>query len=141
MNAGELAALIAACTGMGGAGGAIVVKALNRGVDNADAEQRLANARKSDVDTLREIIAEVREADQQKARDLAETRVELGQTRGEMSSLRARVEKLEERERHMLTRAAVHEAWDVLAYNHLSQQQTETPFPPPPPLTGGPLDD
>lgn len=43
-----------------------------------------------------------------------------------------RVEKLEERERHMLTRAAAHEAWDQMAFQIISQQQPD--FAPPPPL-------
>lgn len=47
--------------------------------------------------------------------------------------LEQRVDKLEERERHMLTRAAVHEAWDQMAFNMLITHYPQ--HPPPPPLT------
>lgn len=79
---------------------------------------KLMDKKASDVTTLREIIAEVRD---DKARD--EQRI---------SHLEQRVRKLEERERHMLTRAAVHEAWDQMAFQQLLLR--DTAYPPPPPL-------
>ena len=79
---------------------------------------KLMDKKASDVTTLREIIAEVRD---DKARD--EQRI---------SHLEQRVRKLEERERHMLTRAAVHEAWDQMAFQTLLRG--DTTYPPPPPL-------
>lgn len=49
-----------------------------------------------------------------------------------LDSMEQRLVKLEERERHALTRAAVHEAWDQLSYNVLLQHVPN--HPPPPPL-------
>ena len=103
MSGELLVAIIAAALGGGGLS-AIVLKLLDK--------------KASDVTTLREIIAEVRD---DKARD--EQRI---------AHLEARVLKLEERERHMLTRAAVHEAWDQLAFAALVAQNPS--HPPPPPL-------
>lgn len=53
--------------------------------------------------------------------------------RAQAADLRARVDKLEERERHMLTRAAIHEAWDQIAFAALVRDNPA--HPPPPPLT------
>lgn len=50
----------------------------------------------------------------------------------ELAEIRGRVESLEERERHMLTRAAIHEAWDQIAFSMLLSQNPD--HPPPPPL-------
>lgn len=109
----------------GGAFGAIVVKYLNRGVDDATAEKLRADVKEaaqrtaaSEVDTLREIIAEVRASEAQKT--------------ARIDSLEQRLEKLEERERHALTRAAVHESWDALAFQFILQHDSS--FTPPPPL-------
>ena len=96
---------------------AIVVAALGGG-GLATVLNKLLDKKASDVTTLREIIAEVRD---DKARD--EQRI---------AHLEERVRKLEERERHMLTRAAVHEAWDQLSYNALLRHSPN--HPPPPPL-------
>lgn len=52
--------------------------------------------------------------------------------KAENTDLRSRVTRLEERERHMLTRVAVHEAWDQIAFRMLIQSNPE--HPPPPPL-------
>lgn len=48
-----------------------------------------------------------------------------------ISQLNSRVDKLEERERHFLTRAAVHEAWDQMAFQVLIQNDPNHPPPPP----------
>ena len=130
-GAQSLVAIIAAVFG-GGAGGAVIVKYLNRGVDDASAEKLKAEAREAaqrtaagEVDTLREIIAEVRSSEAQKS--------------ARIDSLEQRLEKLEERERHALTRAAVHEAWDQLALNFIVNHDQN--FPPPPPLSYRALED
>jgi hypothetical protein len=94
-------------------GGAAVVKWLNRPVD-------AANVREKDVDTLSKIIDEVRTSEAVKDKRI--------------DKLEERINKLEERERHMLTRAAVHEAWDQLAFQALLARNPQ--HPPPPPLTG-----
>lgn len=117
MNTENLAVLVAAMLGSGGLG-AVGVKYLGRNVDNANAEATRAEGRRADVDNLRAIIAEVRESEARKAERI--------------DSLETRLTKLEERERHMLTRAAVHEAWDQLSFSALLTMNPQ--HPPPPPL-------
>jgi hypothetical protein len=99
--------------------------AVNRGQRAAVVAQGVANVRATEqqvaateVTMLREIIAEVRSSEVKKAERI--------------DNLERRLDLLEERERHMLTRAAVHEAWDQMAFALLSQQNPE--HPPPPPL-------
>lgn len=113
-------AVIAGVVGSLGSGalGAVIVKAMARQVDDATAKQTLAAANKTEVDMLLSIIKEVRESEAKK-----DTRID---------ALEQRLDKLEERERHMLTRAAVHEAWDVLSWQALRSLNPE--HPPPPPL-------
>ena len=110
-------------TVLGSAGiSAVLVKLLNRRVDNATAEKIRAEAREvattaaaAEMDILRQVIADLRASER-------ETRL--------------RLDKLEERERHMLTRAAVHEAWDQLAFGFIAGHDAS--FPPPPPLRHAP---
>lgn len=109
----------------GGTLGTIATKRMSKRVDDATADKIKAEVKEtaqrtaaSEVDTLREIIAEVRESEARKSERI--------------DSLEQRLLKLEERERHALTRAAVHEAWDQLAFNFITGQDTN--FPPPPPL-------
>lgn len=84
----------------------------------------------TDLTILREVVEEVR-------KDAATARAEAKAIRveaiTETTDLRARVDKLEERERHMLTRAAVHEAWDQIAFAALVRDNPQ--HPPPPPIT------
>lgn len=105
-----VAALATLAAGLGF--GAIAVKWLDRDVT-------AATARKTDIDNLRSIIDEVSANATRHA------------TRAD--ALEARVGVLEERERHMLTRAAVHEAWDQFAFAALVANNPQ--HPPPPPLT------
>jgi hypothetical protein len=53
-----------------------------------------------------------------------------GRKEAKLELLETRVSKLEERERHMLTRAAVHEAWDQMAFQFLVQHDPNHPPPP-----------
>lgn len=131
VDSGELIAALAAAFLGGGGGAAVLVKRMSRTVDDATAQKIQAEAKEaaqrtaaSEVDTLREIIAEVRSSEARKTERIDALEVRLG--------------KLEERERHMLTRAAVHEAWDVMAFNFISGQNRD--FPPPPPLGRRALD-
>lgn len=103
-------AITALLTGL--LGGSTVTKLLNYKIDKA-------TAKKTDVETLRSIIDEVKESDAAKGTLIRQ--------------LTTRISQLEERERHMLTRAAVHEAWDQMAFSMLIAQNPE--HPPPPPLT------
>ena len=125
ISGGVVAVIVTALFG-GGAFGAIVVKWLSKPVDDAtagkiaaEAKEAASRAASGDIENLRAIIAEVRESEARKAERI--------------TSLEARMEKLEERERHMLTRAAVHEAWDRLAFQRIIVGDES--FPPPPPLT------
>jgi hypothetical protein len=110
---------------LGGGGVAtIVVKWLSKPVDDATVFKLRSEAKKmaqetaaSEVGLLREIIGEVRASEQGK--DARITRLE------------ERLDKMEERERHMLTRAAVHEAWDQLAFAFISNHDQNFPMPPP----------
>lgn len=125
MNVEDLGTLVAAVLAGGGFGG-ILVKRMSKPVDDATAEKLRADARATaqvaasgEVDVLRGIIAEVRQSEALKTQ-----RIE---------TIEARLEKLEERERHMLTRAAVHEAWDQMAFAALLAMNPA--HPPPPPLS------
>ncbi|NUO35893.1 MAG: hypothetical protein HOQ27_12640 [Dermatophilaceae bacterium] len=127
---GEVVAAVATAFVGGGGAAAIIVKAMSKPVDDATADKIRAEAKEaaqrtasSEVDTLREIIAEVRASEAKKSERI--------------DSLETRLEKLEERERHALTRAAVHEAWDQLAFNFITGHDRK--FPPPPPLAHRPL--
>ena len=73
--------------------------------------------RRDEVAILRDVLVEVRASDAAKV-----TRID---------ALEIRIEKLEERERHALTRAAVHEAWDQMAFQMLVQHNPDHPAPPP----------
>lgn len=126
ISGGELFVAIVVALFGGGAFGAIVVKYLNRGVDDATADKIAAEAKEAatraatgDINNLREIIAEVRDSESRK--------------NARIDALEQRLEKLEERERHALTRAAVHEAWDQLALAFVLRHDQN--FPPPPPLS------
>jgi hypothetical protein len=95
----------------GGAFSALGIKFLDRPNERSRREAR-------EVGTIREVLQEVR-AD--------------GAAKDErIDQLVERVDKLEDRERHMLTRAAVHEAWDQLAFQALVAHNPH--HPPPPPL-------
>lgn len=108
----------------GGTVGALGTKWLNRPVDNATARKIAQESAKlakeadaGDIANLRAIIQEVRASEARKT--------------DRIDALEARLEKLEERERHMLTRAAVHEAWDQLAFAFIATRDANFPHPPP----------
>lgn len=126
MSPSELAGLLAA----GAALGAGILRILDvftgRASRQAATDKTAAEAKAteqqvvaSEVTMLRGIISEVRDSEAKKAQRI--------------DNLEHRLELLEERERHMLTRAAVHEAWDQMAFAILSQVNPE--HPPPPPLS------
>lgn len=117
----DVMTFIVAALGGGGLG-AVAVKILSRDVDTATARKIAQEAAGADIANLRSIIAEVRDSESRK--------------RQEIDDLRGRIEKLEERERHMLTRAAVHEAWDQLAFQYIVSRDAS--FPQPPPLRSAP---
>lgn len=114
-------ALIAAGSAIFGGGtvAAIVVKLLSRDGDQAEAGAKRSASKKDDLDVLRGVIDELRDSEARKNERI--------------NQLEARMTQLEERERHALTRAAVHEAWDQLAFATLVAHNPQ--HPPPPPLT------
>lgn len=97
----------------------VVAKLIDRENDKAERLKVNSEIRKDDVQVLRDVLVEV-------TRDSAEKSARL-------EILEERLDKLEERERHQLTRAAVHEAWDQMAFAMLTQHHPN--HPPPPPLT------
>ena len=115
----------------GGGLGAIITKLLSRPVDTAtvaklraEAKQTAQETAASEVGLLREIIQEVRTSEMNKSERI--TRLEEAN-----DVFRGRLDKLEERERNMLTRAAVHEAWDQISFQALLLQNPDHPPPPP----------
>lgn len=117
----------------GGALGAIIVKRMNKAVDQADVErikaeakEAAANVAQAELQIMRDILTEVRNNDSHKSELL-------GRYEADLSNLTSRVQHLEERERHMLVRAAVHEAWDQMAFQAIIQHRPD--FAPPPPLS------
>ncbi|GHJ59121.1 hypothetical protein NOK12_16390 [Nocardioides sp. OK12] len=124
MDGTTVAAIVAALFGGGGAG-AVIVKWQSKPVDDATAHKLKAEAKATaqetasgEVQILRDIIAEVRLSEAKKQERL--------------DSMEVRLAKLEERERHALTRAAVHEAWDQLTFQVIQHHVPN--HPPPPPL-------
>lgn len=97
----------------------LLAKMIDRRATSAAVDATAATTAATEVETIRQVLAEVR------ANDAAKTE--------RLTALEARVIKLEERERHALTRAAVHEAWDQLSFQALLA--TNPNHPPPPPLS------
>lgn len=90
--------------------GGIVLKRMDRKKDSASVDSTA-------VETMKSVLQEVRTEDGKKAIRL--------------EKLEERVDKLEERERGHLTRAAVHEAWDQMAFAMLIATNPNHPAPPP----------
>lgn len=129
-HGGDILLAVIALLGSAGIGG-VIVKALNKPVDAATAEKLHAETRQaaqataaSEVTTIREVMGELRAAERDKGEEIA-------QLKADMVTMKDRVDKLEERERHMLTRAAVHEAWDQMAFSLLVAMNPHHPPPPP----------
>lgn len=123
MSVNDIAVLVGAVVSGGGLG-AVATKVMSRPVDDAtvgklraEAKQMAQETAASEVGLLREIIKEVRDSEQDKM--------------SRISRLEERLDKVEERERHMLTRAAVHEAWDQLAFQFIAAHDSQFPKPPP----------
>lgn len=103
----------------------VVAKTLSRKADEVVSDKVRAETAQTEVETLREVLVLVRE-------DSASVRLDSQALREQVTVLSERVSLLEERERHQLTRAAVHEAWDQMAFQFLLTQNPD--HPPPPPL-------
>lgn len=103
----------------GGGFAAVAVKLLNRGNDKATERQTNALTAHSEVETIRQVLAEVR------ASDAAKTE--------RVNALEGRIDRLERREYETLRLAAAHAVWDSMAYAALLTSNPE--HPPPPPIT------
>jgi hypothetical protein len=126
----------------------VFIKRMSKPVDDATAAKIVAEAKVTateasagDIQNLRNIIVEVRQSAADAAaasvareeRAYASAREVEARLSEKIEALMERIGKLEERERHALTRAAVHEAWDQLALQFVLQHDKN--FPPPPPLS------
>jgi hypothetical protein len=109
-----------------------VIKFLNRKIDTVASQKATAETAKTEVETVRQVLEEVKAHSATK--DLRIDKLE-----SDLSRVEIRMEKMEERERHALTRAAVHEAWDQMSFQLLLQHFPDHPAPPP--LIGLPLGD
>lgn len=96
----------------------LLAKLVDRKATAVATDKVKVETKANEVDILREVLAEVRTDSAEKS-----NRIE---------RLEERMTKLEERERHQLTRAAVHEAWDQMSFALLVQHNPT--HPPPPPL-------
>lgn len=126
----------------GGVLAAVANRMFTRKIDSASADRIRAEARQIAIETsseevniMRAINQQLREDSDRRAQEhLGEKQaaaVELALLQAAQKELKDRVGKLEERERHMLTRAAVHEAWDQMAFKILSEIDPFHPEPPP----------
>lgn len=112
-------------TALGSAGlSAVIVKWLHRGVDEATAQKVAAEARVLAADAASREVNLLRTM-------LDDFRTDQARKDATIEGLTLRIDKLEERERHMLTRAAVHEAWDQLAFQFIAGHDASFPSPPP----------
>lgn len=96
----------------------LLAKLIDRKAAQAATAKVHSEVKASEVEILRKVLVEVRADSTEKS-----SRIE---------RLEDRMAKLEERERHQLTRAAVHEAWDQMSFALLMQINPN--HPPPPPL-------
>lgn len=129
MNAETWTVVIAVITALGLR--ELLAKMIDRRATSAAVDATAASTAATEVETIRAVLAEVRANDQAKTERL--TRVE-----AMLHQLEAEVRVLQERERHALTRAATHEAWDRMSFQLL--QRIDPDHPAPPPLSG-PLSD
>jgi hypothetical protein len=96
-------------------------------------KKEVAEAESIAVRTSKEVIELVRDDLLMKVEDNSQLRERNAHLEATQNELGRRIDKLEERERHMLVRAATHEAWDQMAFAKLSAMDGS--FPEPPPLT------
>jgi len=115
----------------GGTFGVIVNKWQNRKVDEgaaeklkAEAKRLAAEAAKTEIENARAVIQEYRQMYDNRT-------AELSVVNAKLELVNDRLDKVEERERHALTRAAVHEAWDQFAYDFMRRHDKDVQPPPP----------
>ncbi len=96
----------------------LLAKVVDRRATAVATDKVKVETKATEVEILRGVLQEVRDDSAEKSQRIAR--------------LEERMTKLEERERHQLTRAAVHEAWDQMSFALLVQYNPA--HPPPPPL-------
>lgn len=128
----EILLSILAVLGIGKMFELAAAKFLNRKVDTVATEKAQSEIHKNEVETVRQVLEEVKAHSATK-----DARID--KLENDLSRVEDRMEKMEERERHALTRAAVHEAWDQMAFQFILQHNPD--WQPPPPLTSSPLSD
>lgn len=146
MSTAQFILALIAALGSGTWIGGVLIKRMSKPVDDATAAKIVAEAKVTateasagDIQNLRNIIVEVRQSAADAAaasvareeRAYASAREVEARLSEKIESLMERIGKLEERERHALTRAAVHEAWDQLALAFVLQHDKNFPSPPP----------
>lgn len=115
----------------GGTIGVLGVKLLNRRVDNATAEQIKAEARRVAAEAAATEVENVRAVTQEYRRMYEMKNTEVAEVKADLKQVNMRLDKVEERERHMLTRAGVHEAWDQMALAFIVKHDPDFQQPPP----------
>ncbi len=107
--------------------GPILLKKIRTPTEEIIDKKTLAEQESIAVATAKELIGMSRE-------DVINARTEVAVLKEQITQVLNRVDVLEERERHQLVRAAVHEAWDDMAFRRL--YAIDPTIPPPPPLLG-----
>lgn len=77
-----------------------------------------------EVQTIRDVLAEVRQQSAEK-----DTRLAAQEARVDM--LEQRIDAMEKRERELLTKVAVHSGWDQLTYQKMIEHDPKHPLYPP----------
>lgn len=124
METAELVVTVVATLGIGKLLELLASKLLNRKIDSVATNKVAAETAKTEVDTIRAVLEEVKEHSATK-----DARID--KLESDVDFLRDRVVKLEDRERHQLTRAAAHEAWDQMSFALLVKTHPDHPAPPP----------
>lgn len=126
----------------GGMLATVVNRVLTRKIDAATVNQMSEQSKqiatetaREQVDIIRSVAQEMRTGYEARISELNADResklVTISKLEEKVDQLVGRVDQLEERERHMLTRAATHEAWDLMSFDLLSKINPDHPAPPP----------
>ena len=131
MSTTELLLTIAAALGLGKLLELLANKLLNRKIDNvtedrveAETAKVAAETARTEVETIRDVLKEVQAHSETKDK-------RIDKLEADVDFLRQAVVELQDRERHQLTRAAAHEAWDQMSFALLVKHFPDHPAPPP----------
>lgn len=107
--------------------GPVILKKVRTPTEEVQDSKTTAERDSIAVSTAKELISLSRQ-------DVLSARTEVAVLAEKVTALITRIDTLEERERHQLVRAAVHEAWDDMAFRRL--YALDPTISPPPPLLG-----